>query len=84
MGYLGAKILNQWRASRPQMVKQLEESRTLEEIVSNAEERVIEEMHWLTQRGTPWHQAEEVALSKVFLPDEEQETLTPDQILFLS
>jgi hypothetical protein len=84
MGYLGIRIKRQWEASRPKMCKKLKKVGDLEAAVEWAEERAKQEMAWLIKRGTPWWQAEEVALAPWLFPDEaEQETLTQDQMPFL-
>jgi hypothetical protein len=84
MGYLGIKIQTQWKAARPKMVKALETAGLLREAVSWAESRAKDTLVWLMRRGTPWWVAEETALADWMFPtEEEQETLTQDQMPFL-
>lgn len=84
MGYLGIKIQTQWKAARPGMVAALEKAGILREAVDWADNRAVDTMVWLMRRGTPWWSAEETALAEWMFPTEqEQATLTPDQMPFL-
>jgi hypothetical protein len=84
MGYLGMKIVRQWEAARPKMVKALEEAGLLRKAEDWVNRRATDEMVWLMRRGTPWWSAAEIVPAKGFLPTEEgQETLTQDQMPFL-
>ena len=82
--YLGMKIKKHWQVARPKMVALLTSLGVLEEVVDWASEKAKEEMGWLMRRGPPWWSAEEVALAKFLFPsEEEQDTLTQDQMPFL-
>ena len=85
MNYLEALIEEQWRASRPKMCQELEEKGLLRQALEEASERMVQEMMWLLRRGMQHWQSEEIALSHVSLPsEEEQAILTPDQQLLTS
>jgi hypothetical protein len=84
MGYLGIKAETHWRTNRPKMCQALKAAGLMDKAVAWVNRRAVDEMVWLMRRGPPWWSAEEVALAKFLFPsEEEQDTLTQDQMPFL-
>ncbi|MFH1976906.1 MAG: hypothetical protein ABIJ52_15380 [Pseudomonadota bacterium] len=84
MRYLVDKILKHWKDHRPKMYQAFTATGLLEEAGDWVNERAEEEILWLAERGTDWWEAEKIILEKFMFPsEEEQATLTYDQMPFL-
>ena len=77
---LGEKILRHWQEHRPQMVKELRQSNTLEQSVREAQERTGDLLYeLLSVQKMEYHAAWEIATREwAFLPTEDHPASSED------
>ena len=74
-------ILKHWREFRPTMVRELEDSGDLDQLLEDLAERVLNTRADLIAQGLDWYQADELVRPMWQLPDETVEAVVSEPAL---
>ena len=74
-------ILNHWREFQPTLVRDLEKSGELDQLIESLANRVAETKAGLIEQGLDWYQADELVRPMWQLPDETVEPVASEPAL---